>query len=378
MSSRSAKPNRTFFACTCILISFGSIPAYQYGVPWIQFHHENLIVHDCQLQSESIPVGAKYAGRIEQVFVEVGQAVEIGDVIATMDIEELVARRTKAEATIALAQENRKAKCMAIEKELKTISAQYQCMLAKTEVASKRSLAIKQETKWIEKKLLRSRRLAKSGSVSQDELETLLRELQNFKGKATIADEELRVAQLDLEIVNARIQEVTAKSSNLDVLEKTIALAKSELAEIQELQDAATIKAKTAGVVTSIVRGAGSSLKVGDPIVQLQSKKVWGEIWVDETQLSHVVPGTPVEIRLKAMPSVELAGSLVGFLPADETENKMPQPSSNPILRSNSKIRIKIELEQSQTELPPGLTGTAVIKKKHDPMTKLESSIAKR
>jgi multidrug resistance efflux pump len=236
-------------------------------------------------------------------------------------------------------------------------------MLAKTLIAAKKKSAFEKELQIVRRKLDRSRKLVKKGSISVAELEQALREFQNLESEVMIAGNGETVAQLDTEAVKKEIQQINARASNLLVIQKKIAIAKSELEVIDELESASVVKAKTSGMVTEVIRGAGSSVRVGDPIVQIQGSKIWSEAWIKESQIPHASLGSPVQITLKAYPDEDLEGVVSGYLPSSDSADTLPQNTDNPILMDDSKIRLKIELSPSEIALLPGFTGVAVIRK---------------
>ena len=375
MNHNDKKRKTIYFSISSILVTASLLPFYQFVQPWLVLHEKNIVVYDCQLRSDSVPVGSKYPGKIDEIFVKVGQRVTAGEKIARMDRKELGAEIDKANATIELAKANYKAETLAISKALATMAAQKDCLVAKSKVATSRLNAVKIETKWIEKQLARAKRLAKRGSVSKSDLEKIYREFENFRNKAQIAGEEDVVASLDLAAVKLKLEEIEARTAVLDVLKQEIAIAKSELCAVNEQQDAAMVRAQNAGVVTDVFRGAGSSVKVGDAIVVIQNDLVWCEAWVDENRLADIQVNGAATLSLKSFPDREIQGIVDSFLPAINSLERSPQRTENQFLQQNSKICVKLHLENAgDLNLVPGMTGTAVIVK-HNKNVENRSSV---
>ncbi|MEM7454303.1 MAG: efflux RND transporter periplasmic adaptor subunit [Planctomycetota bacterium] len=359
--SRARKRSKIVPLMSIVIVSFGACPAYYFGQPWIRFHQENVVVYDCRLNSDSIPVGSMYSGRIKELHVTVGQSIEPGDVIAVLDTMEIDAEIVKATAAIELAEAGLAAEQLAIERAVDAMIAQQQCLEARLSVSETRSDAVRLETGWIEKELERSSQLARRGSVPNSEIDELLRELQNFRSKEAIADEEVEVADADLIALDARTNEIRARFAGLDVFKKKIEIAKLELAAATLRRDASVIYAEESGTVIEVLRGVGSSLLVGDPIIRVQARDIWSEIRIDESQLADVSCGMPVTISLKAYPDLQLKGRITGFLPVASSTVREPAQVSNPVLQSDAKISLKVELAPAEPHLVPGLTGMAVI-----------------
>ncbi len=357
--------SRPFYTVALTMIALTVAAAcYIWGQPWIRYHQDNLVIYDCQLQASSFPVGAKYAGRIENVLVSVGQRVRAGDIVAAMDTSELTARIKRATAAIELAKAQVDAEQVAIEKSLATMAAQQNCLNAKRNVAARRSNAIRLETEWISKQLARHQKLAQRRSVSNAQLENVLREMQKFQSKAEIASEEDSIARLDLAALESKIEEIQARKTKLEVFQQQVNIAESELEIVREQQRAGTIRATKDGTVIDVFAGAGSSIKLGDPIVQIQSDNVWCEAWLDESSLRMAQTGSIATIHLKAFSNAKLQGTVVSILPNTMVRDRTPNESGNPVLQPDSKICLKIDIKEAeQLRLLPGLTGTAAIRK---------------
>lgn len=348
------------------MIALSTIPAYLWGVPWFTYHQENLVVYDCQIKTESVPIGAKYPGRIAEVLVEVGQRVSANQVIVRMDTSELTAQTKRAQATIELAKANWIVESESIKKAIATLKTQQRCAETKTTVAQQRATALKIETEILEKDVLRSQKLVRSHSLARSKFEKIQREFQRLKNQASIATAEVKVVSLDKDVLQSEMEELRAKLHRLVGLQKKIEMAQAELEAIEERRAAATVRAAEPGTVTHVFRGTGSSIKLGDPIIEIHPDTVWSEIWIDESDLALAKPGTEVKITLRAYPNTPLEGQIAGFLPSHAIGDRLPLETNNPVLQPETKICVQVQLSSQQVELIPGLRGVAVIEKHRD------------
>ena len=342
MNANAKWKNRVFTVVSIAVVTTLVIVGFRYGKPWLRYHQQHLVLYDCQLKSETTPVGALESGRIASLYVKVGDRVAKGDVIARMECQALRAKRAEAEEAIQLAVTELGAKRLSWEKEIETMESMIEGQKAKEEISATEWSATQVEKNWLANQLEISRKLAKRGSVSQFDWQKIARELKQFESKSKIVKKQQQLEQEELKILTARLAELKAKSGELDVLKHKIAMARRTLEIIDQSLATRVIKAELSGVVTDIYRGAGSSVSPGDPIVQLQGQQIWAEVWVDESQLADVGRNLPVTIFLKAYPDEPISGYVAGYLPSPMALERSPQLTENPILQSNAKICVQI------------------------------------
>ena len=361
MNSGRTWKNRIFILIAIPLTGCLIVIAYWHGKPWLKFHQQNVVLYDCQLKSETIPVGAVEAGKIARMFVQVGDRLSPGDPIAELDSRELHARLAEAKEAVELAKLRLAAKSLALEKSLNTMDSMIESQKARTQVAAQKWSSTQVETKWLTDQMKVARKLFQRGSVSQLELQKVVRELKQYQAKSKIAASQQKVEQREFEILQAQRVEREAVSSELQVLEQEIALSRRLVETLKQKLEMRTVRAKASGVVTDIYRSAGSSIAVGDSILQMQGCHVWAEAWVDESQLTDMGPGLPVDVFLKAFPDETITGRISGYFAAPQALERSPQETENPILQANAKICIQISLPQNKYHLLPGLTGRVIV-----------------
>ncbi|MEM9411394.1 MAG: hypothetical protein AAGA30_09790, partial [Planctomycetota bacterium] len=138
--------NRGFLFSTITFVALSSAPVYHFGRPWVQHHQQNVIAYDCKLIANSIPIGAKYPGRIAKSHFEIGQFVDIGDILVEMDSREIDTEIQRAGAVLNSAKARLSAERVAIEKSLATMTAEQECLELKAKVTQSRAEALETET----------------------------------------------------------------------------------------------------------------------------------------------------------------------------------------------------------------------------------------
>ncbi len=130
-----------------------------------------------------------------------------------------------------------------------------------------------------------------------------------------------------------------------------------ELAE-QRLKDC-SISAPVEGHVTTVVQRTGETVYPGTVLVSITDlTKVWLVIYVREKDLAKVKIGQPVSVKIDAFPNKWYPGRISFIANQAEFTPKYIQTKEE---RINDVFRVKIEIDNSDLELKPGLPADATI-----------------
>ncbi len=181
---------------------------------------------------ESTVIGAKVAGRVGVIDVDLGDLVKQGDVLARLDEEDLRLQVRQAEAQLAQA---RAAVGLTGER-------------ADDDVDRENSPVVRQER-------------------------AVLDEAKTNYARLKLLEERNAVTQADLETSAAAVAVAEARyASSLNAVEEKLAmiqLRRAELLLIQEMLKEATIRAPFDGLVQERQAAPGAYLRVGDPVATL-------------------------------------------------------------------------------------------------------------
>lgn len=207
-------------------------------------------------------VSSKVTGKVMQVLIEEGQAVEAGQVLARID-------DSNAQTQLALAVSQRDAASAALR--------EVRVALAEAE-----------------------RQLQRNHGLAQQKL---------------IADAVLTASQAEVDQLRARL---ASTQSNVTVAERSIAVQ-------QQLLDDTVVRAPFAGVITiknaqegemiSPLSAGGDGTRTGiGTLVDMDSLEV--EVDVNENFINRVKPGQPVLARLNAYPDWKIPAEVIAAIPA--------------------------------------------------------------
>ena len=363
MTHSQRKTNRVYVTLVFPLLGLALIPAYQYGRPWVDYHQQNLVIYDFRFNSDFVPIGADEDGTIEKISVQIGQKVRVGDLIAQLNTDRLVIERQKSKTLIKRYESVFAAEKLAIEKSIESLTAKRESIASKIQVAQSESQAIDAELKWIRKEAENIQKLHDRGTASSAELDGILREQDQFKAQKNTSLARQSVVEMELSAVHAQIAEAKAKRRELTTLERDIELARNSLAVIESQIKKCTVTAPCSGTVTRIFRAGGSSLKTGDPIVLIQSDQLWGEAFVEESDLASVQHLAEVQVTTKAFPTTPITGQVEGIIPQVPLEYAQGLQPVNPVLQADRRICIRIKLHPNELQIVPGMTGQVSLKR---------------
>ena len=256
-----------------------------------------------------LPILAQATGlQIQQVLVEEGQTVAAGQVLAILDNAVLTAQRNQAQADVASAQ--------AIVRQKQATLGQERATLGQAE-----------------SNLKRYQDLARSGAVSQKDLDA-------YVTTAKTAREAIGVAQANIASAQADVQ--------------------SKIAEVQKLETQigqTVVRAPSSGVIAEKVARVGNvtgseklfSL-IRDGSLELQAK-------VPETELPQVKIGALARITSDADKRIRLQGRVREISPLVDPQNrqatvKIDLPTSA-LLRSGMFLRAAVTVQTAQALTVP-------------------------
>lgn len=239
-----------------------------------------------------VKVGSRISGTVSRLFVQVGDRVEKGEVVAIIEHEELVSQIRQAEAVL----NNRKAKLQVIQqtrpKEINRARA------AIGELAAQLDLA--------RLTLQRQQALREGDFVSQESLD-------KAQNEVNVLEAQLLSARENLALIEARYK-------------ADLKVARSEVAEAEAARESAginlayaTIRAPIAGVVGSISTQEGetvaASLSAPTFITLIDLDRLQVHDFVDETDIGVVRVGQEAHFTVDAYPGHVFKGKVKTIYP---------------------------------------------------------------
>jgi len=222
-------------------VEFGEIVAEVMGTGTLEAHFKSTI-------------SPRISGRLQEVLVDMGDAVTAGKVLARLDDVELKPQVEMAQAAVAVAQ--------ATLDRLQADRTQAQAALEQTTANHERAL-----------------QLRPNGAISQEDVDKITADWKTAQAG---------VARADAALIEGRKQLIAA--------ERNLAYRKALLADTE-------IIAPCDGLIVQRQRDPGDIAVPGSAVLTLIStKELWITAWVDETEMSRVAVGQPARVVFRSEP----------------------------------------------------------------------------
>jgi multidrug efflux pump subunit AcrA (membrane-fusion protein) len=244
-----------------------------------------------------VKVGSRIPGRVEQLAVQVGDRVKLGQVIARLEQDDLHAAVEKARADLAAAE----AKLATVRNGARTQEIQA-ADAALRQAEANRLLA--------EVNLDRYRQLYQDGGIALQVVETAARDYD-----VTVA--QVRTAREQLSLIREKYTPEDVQYAEAEVQQTRAAL---RIAEAN--LGYATITAPMGGVVASVSTQQGETVTSGSAAAQaptfvtiIDLNRLQVDAYVDETDIGKVRVGQDATFTVDAFPDTEFSGKVTAIYP---------------------------------------------------------------
>jgi HlyD family secretion protein len=296
---------------------------------------KNIISASGTIEAVEVNVGSKVSGQLLELTVGEGTRVKPGDALASVDHATLDIQLRQAEAGVQLAE------------------AQLALLVkgARVEDIRQAEAAVEQAEasfKVAEDDAKRMRELAKTGSITP-------KTRDDSEARLTVATAQRSAAAEALSKVRrlARPEEIRAAEARLAQAQAAADLLRKTIADC-------TITAPAGGIVTHKAVEAGELVTPGATVVTLVDlDSVYVMIYVSEKELGRVKLGDAAEVKIDAFPDKAFIGKITYISPEAEFTPKNVQTKED---RVKLVFGVKVEIENREGLLKPGLPADAIIK----------------
>lgn len=281
----------------------------------------------------SVNISPKTTGRLAALYVEQGDEVEAGQLLARMDSASLAAELAQAQAELAQAE--------AEYTKILNGNRQEAIARAKSQVRSAQAKADLSANR-----LERYRFLAQEGAIDQLTLDEYISEDKTARASLAEAQEQLQ----ELE-TGSRPEDIDQFKAQVAAAKARVALAKTKLEDTNiraPFDGIVTQKYATVGsIVTPDVSASSTSSATSTSILSIASE-LEVDVDVSETSIGYIEPNQTVEIVADAYPYRTFKGKVKQIAPEAVVENNV------------TSFEVKVELITGQSELQSGMNIDAV------------------
>ncbi|MDI1248643.1 MAG: HlyD family efflux transporter periplasmic adaptor subunit [Lacunisphaera sp.] len=287
----------------------------------------NIEVVDAQL-------GFKLPGRVATRPVSEGEQVQAGQLIARLE-------DTEQQQQVAL----RRAELDAVAAALAELEAGSRPQEIAAVAAALRSAEAERERVRLD--FVRAQELRAKDVIADREFQGMEAQLKVAEARAAEAAERLKLVQ-----AGPRAETILQARARTAQAQAAVALAETQL-------DYTRLVSPMTGTVLSHNIEPGEFVAAGTPVVTVaDTVHVWVRAYLDQSDLGRVRHGQKVVVRTDSFPGRDFAGT-VGFI-ASEAEFT-PKTVQTPKERVKLVFRLKVNVENPQDELKPGMPADVVI-----------------
>jgi HlyD family secretion protein len=297
-----------------------------------------------RIEAVEIDIAAKTAGRIKDILVREGDFVTAGQVVAAMDTEVLDAQRREAQAHL------RKT-----ESGVETVHRQVEQRQSEKAAALALLAQRQAESDALQKRLLRSESLARSGIISIQELDDA--RAHALGAKAAVEAAQAQIAAAEAAIANAKSQETEALSD--------VEASKATIERIQADIDDSTLKATRDGRVQYRIAQPGEVVAGGGKILNLLDlNDVYMTFFLPTAAAGRLAIGSEVRLVLDAAPDYVIPATVSFVADVAQFTPKTVETASE---RQKLMFRVKAEiapelLKKHIHTVKTGLPGMAYVR----------------
>lgn len=275
------------------------------------------------VKANIVAVSADVSGRVVEVGVEDNQPVEPGALLFRIDEIPFGIAVAEAEAQMAV-----------VRAEIEQLRFDYREALVQADEARER-------VRFLERQHQRQERLLKRGMGSEESYDAALHEVN--------------VARRQMRMIDERIQRTLARLGGDPQLpvedhpryQRAVAVRDQAAVDLERT----TVLSPSAGIVSNMKLQVGEYVEEGEPIFSLiETRPVWIEANLKETQLTHVHEGQRASVVVDAYPDTEWRAMVDAIAPATGAEFALlpPQNATGNWVKVVQRVPVRLRLEHAE------------------------------
>ncbi len=325
------------------------------------------------IDGDLITLNVKYPGRLTEIFVEEGDAVKKGQVVAKLNSDELKARLLRIGAEEEAKRDELSAKRTELEISKKSIplllekasaalrAAESKGAQLRAEIAALGEVVAQDGREYNRTKDLYEKRLIQKELLEKAELklDTDRRKLEALMHKREEVAAAIKVSEADLKRARAMQNRVKALEQLISALEEGVKAAGAAKAEVESMIEEMTLRSPIEGFVVEKIANPGEVLGGGMAVATLiDPDSLYLKIFVDTIENGKIKIGDRAVIFLDSYPDRPIEAKVVRIAQRAEFTPKEVNVRSDRIQRV---FAVHIRPVQVDPHLKLGIPATGVI-----------------
>lgn len=262
------------------------------------------------LEADEVVISSLLAGRLDSLFVEEGDPVQAGQVIAMMDVSKLEAQFRQSQAALEELKVNRRIARRSVEQ----AEEQHANLLTTLD---------------------RQKNLLQSGSSTQQMVDDLATQEALARSRLEAAQDQLNALDAKKEQLNSGIELIRLQISD------------------------GIIKAPISGSVIEKYVKEGENLFPATPVIKVADlDRLWVKIYLDEREVGLVSLNSPVDVRVDALPDRRFEGRVSWISSRAEFTPRNVQTRQ---ARADLVFAVKVELKNQDRAAMIGMPAEAYL-----------------
>lgn len=325
---------------------------------WLWQRHTHVFTEDARIAAEMIEVSSKLAGQVIQFPVSQGDALKPGELIAQIDDRAARFTLQELEAQMQVMQANyEKIEAQIAMVDMET-GGRLQAARSKLDAALASLASAQSDLEFKEREWERAQSLKERQIISQQQWE-------NARNAHQQSTQQYQRAQAEVESARASLVEATASQSRLHVLANELRGIQHERDRIRASIDKQKVNiddlritSSASGIVDETFVNPGEYVVPGQRLLLMHNPEdIWISANIKETEIRHIHPGNPVDIKVDAYPDRKFTGTVTRIGHAATSQFSL-LPSTSPsgnFTKVTQRLPVKISIDSSDGVLLPGM-----------------------
>lgn len=347
------KKKRIVFVIVAILVILAALAV---GIPWYLHSLDFEKTDDAFIEGHIVRLDPKVAAYVTAVHGDDNGEVTKGDLLIELDPRDFQVALDRANSQVLQANAAVGASRAAV------VQADAQVMQSQAKLETQRAAVTRAST---QSELARVT-FGRNEKLSQDNPRAVSREaIDNARAAQATAQGDLDAAKAELAAAGAMVKSseaaVESAKAQVTVSEAEVVTARSGVTNAELQLGYTKIYAPVSGRITRKAVEPGDYVGVNQALLLLVPPEMWVTANFKETQLTHIRPGQPVEIRVDAFPDHNFRGKIDSVQRGSGARFSLlpPENATGNFVKVVQRVPVKIRFDQDARDLPmlgPGMS----------------------
>jgi len=333
----NTQTNKKFiFIFAALILLGGSYGIYKY---MHSLAHES--TDDAQIEKNMNPIIPRVAGYVTKVYVKDNDFVKKGDTLFTIDNRDYLVKVEEAKAALVSAEESYQAS----KADIGTAQANVSVSDANIQSAGGNIETAKIRLSRASNDFDRYANLYKNHSITKQQYEQAEAAKLEAQSQLRILQEQQKASTFQKSVASAR---TNVSNKQAEVASANIKRAQAILEAAKLNLDYTVVTAAIDGQISKISIQPGQFLQPGQSLFYIiNNSEAWVTANFKETQLSKMVVGQKVTIKVDAYPDTDFNGTVASFSPATGARFSIlpPDNATGNFVKTIQRLPVKISID---------------------------------